>query len=139
MKLFFIASTCYTLYLMKYQYRLVYVPASPFLIAANLVCPPKVRQMIQPLIPSKSNISSARALYSPSSSTTSSPSPRFCGRFLFSSNLSLFYLNSSCFNGQGRQRQLQRTIWPRLVSTEPSIFPIGSTGTQISRSRVLQF
>lgn len=41
MKLFFIASTCYTLYLMKYQYRLVYVPASPFLIAANLVCPRK--------------------------------------------------------------------------------------------------
>jgi len=88
--------------------------------------------MIQPLIPSRSNTSSARVLYFPSFSTTSFPLLKSCGRFLFSSNPLLFYLNSSCFNGQGRQRQLRRITWPRLESIGPFTFPIGSIGTQVS-------
>lgn len=88
--------------------------------------------MIQPLIPSRSNTSLARVLYFLSSSTTSFPLPKSCGRSLFSSNPLLFYLNSSCFNGQGRQRQSRRITWPRLVFTGPFTFPIGSTGTQVS-------
>lgn len=88
--------------------------------------------MIQPLIPSRSNISLARVLYFLSSSTTSFPLPRSCGRSLSSLNLLLFYLNSSCFSGQGKQRQSRRTTWPRLVSIGPFTFPIGYTGTQVS-------
>ena len=76
MKLFFIGSSCYILYLMKIRYRsaagftyLLHI--TPFHSDLNLHV--SDQRMTLPSTPSRSNISSLPASSFPSSSTTSSP------------------------------------------------------------------
>ena len=72
MKIFFIASSCYILYLMKFRFRCAPLPA--LTTDAPLTSPPPPAQRrTRPSTPSGSNTSSARAPCSRSSSTTRSP------------------------------------------------------------------
>ena len=91
MKIFFIASSVYILYLMKMKFRCVlsacafpatsvhtrFLEVDPRTNADQHTTPQSTR--------SASNTSSHQVPYSPSSSTIASPPPRYCGLFQFSS------------------------------------------------------
>ena len=125
MKLFFVGSSCYILYLMKIRYR-----SAASCIFQLIADPDHVsdQRMTLPSTPSRLNISSLPASFFPSSSTTSSPLRKSYGHFPFGWKRLLFSLNYSCFNARGKQRLSRRIIWPHWGHTELFTSLIGYTG-----------
>jgi hypothetical protein len=132
MKLFFIGSSCYILYLMKMRYRsaaghmLSIYTHTP--IHSDLSSYVSDQHMTLPSTPSRLNISSLPASSFPSSSTTNLPFQKFCGHFPFGWKQWQFFLNCSCFNAQEKQKRSQRIIWLHWVHTELFTSLTGYTG-----------
>ena len=133
MKLFFIGSSCYILYLMKVKFRCAsfHYPVPRRMVTDCLLSDPP---MILPLTRSKSNTSLGPAFFLASSSTTSSGSLRFCGLSPSSSSPLLFSHSYSCCKEQERRNLLQRTTLPLWERTGLSIFQTGYTGECGGRS-----
>lgn len=106
MKLFFIASSCYILFLMKFKYR----SATTTIFPITIFNPPTDQLMTLQLIPFELNTSLVPVSYSPSSSITSSLSRKSYGLFRFSSSRLPYCLSCSCFKEPER-----RKLSPRII------------------------
>lgn len=124
MKLFFIASSCYILYLMRYRYRSVLFHCACFVanapIADQHMTPPSTRSAL--------NTFSVHALSWAACSTTSLHQQRFCGVSPSSWRQWRFFLSFSCCNAPERRKQSRLTTWPRWACIGLCTFPIGYTG-----------
>lgn len=126
MKLFFIGSTAYTLYLMKFKYRCATLPAHiPVRPGADNSAD---RHTTPPLIRFSSPTSLAPSPSLPSCSTTSSRPLRSLGPSPSGSSQSPSFLNYSCSKEPERPRPSPHIISQPWVCTEDCTFPIGCTG-----------
>lgn len=128
MKLFFIGSSCYILYLMKVKFRYASSrPHRPHQAIANHAL--SDQPMTLPSIHSRLNTSLGPASFSVSYSTTSSGLLKSCGHSPSSSSRSPFSHNYSCSKGRERRKPLRPTtllLWERIGL---STFRTGYTGT----------
>jgi len=133
MKVIFIASSVYILYLMKAQFRFVLFRF--YILLAPL--PPHSLQPDQPTTPqstpSASNTSSAPAFSSRSFSITASLPPRYSGPSPFSSRASRSFHSFSCYSGRARRRRLRRIIWRRWACIGRCISRIGFIGAVVGQ------
>lgn len=128
MKLFFIGSSCYILYLMKVQYKYVAI----YFFAIFLFRTYTIGlQMTLRSTPSAWNISSGHPWSWDSSSTTSSPSLRFSGPFQSTSRALPSSHNCSSSSELARRRRSPPTTWLLWGFTVDSTFPTGSTGLSL--------
>ena len=128
MKLFFIGSSCYILYLMKVRFR--YASSRPHRFRRAVVNYSFSGQpMTLPSTHSRLNTSSGPASYSVSSSTTGSGLLKSCGHSPSSSSPSPFSHNYSCCKGRERRKPLRPITLPLWEHTGLSTFQTGYTGT----------
>jgi hypothetical protein len=131
MKIFFIASTAYVIFLMRVRFRCACsLPSHPPL-PQRTICVftlPKGQRMTRPSTHSRSSTFLARACSWASSSSTSGPSLRLSGPFPSGSSRSRSCPSSSCFSAQARPRRSRRTTSPHSAPTVHSTSPTGYTG-----------
>ena len=141
MKLFFIGSTGYTLYLMNFRFRSVSPPSS---VQSSPLWPangptrsylPSDPHMTPHSIHSNSPTSSHPSPSSLSCSTTPTRRSNSLGHSPSGSNQSPFSPSCSCCNGQERQRQSQRTTSLLWGCIGVCISPTGCIGGSASLQR----
>ena len=140
MKLFFISSSVYILYLMKVRFR--YVTILLLLLAngsTSIHTHPavSVQQMTRPSIPSVSSTSSAPLSSSGSYSTTPTPSQKYPGPSPSSSKPLPSSRSSSSSSAQAKQKQSRPTTSLRWAHTVDCTSLTGYTGASLSTRVVL--
>ena len=139
MKVFFISSSVYILYLMKIRFRYVTI-LSLCLRMAQLHCVHthvSGQHTTRPSTPSVSSTSSAPPSSSDSSSTTHSTFQKYSGHFPSSSKPLPSFRNSSSSNAQAKQKQSRHTTSPRWAHTVACTSLTGYTGASLSTRGVL--
>lgn len=130
MKLFFISTSIYILYLMKVRFRYVTIMplylriAQPHCVSTHA----SGRRTTHLSTPSVWNTSLVPRCSSESSSTTPTPSQKYSGRSPSSSSPLPSSRSSSSSSAQAKQKPLQRTTSPLLVHTVGCTSPTGYTG-----------
>ena len=127
MKLFFIGSSCYVLYLMKFKFRYA-ISWRPDSVGRTLIFALD-QLMILPSTHSKLNTSSGPVWSSASSSTITSSSTKSYGRSPSSSSPLQYSHNYSCCKGRVRRKRLRLTTSPLWERIGLSIFRTGFIGT----------
>lgn len=139
MKLFFICSSVYILYLMKVRFRYVTIlflclrMAQPHCVHTHV----SGQQTTRPSTPSVSSTSSAPPSSSVSSSTTPTPSQKYPGPSPSSSKPLPSSRNSSSSSAQAKQKQSRHTTSPRWAHTVDCTSLTGYTGASSSTRVVL--
>ena len=128
MKIFFIGSSVYILYLMKVRFRYVFPVFAPFRGYFDLPARATDRQMTRLSTPSASSTSSSPHSSSESSSTIPTPSQRSFGLSPSSSRPSPSSRNSSSSSAPAKQKRSRRTTSPRWAHTVDCTSPTGYTG-----------
>jgi hypothetical protein len=140
MKLFFISSSVYILYLMKVRFR--YVTILLLLLANGSTsihthAAVSVQHMTRPSIPSVSSTSSAPLSSSGSYSTTPTPSQKYPGPSPSSSKPLPSSRSSSSSSAQAKQKQSRPTTSLRWAHTVDCTSLTGYTGASLSSRVVL--